>query len=126
MCGMWPYTMLCRVLRMMLSMVLCTVLCVARCCMHGALHTMMQLCRISPHRVFCWRSKVQPSEANYKQSRAEMSQIAGYLGPAVPLSRALWVQTFQLPQITKRGPGTTALPSAEGPSPPQPQAKTAS
>lgn len=110
-----------------LCMVLCTVPCVAWCCgVHDALHTVVQLRRISPPRVFRWHSKAQPHRANYKQSRAEMSQIAGYFGLAVPRSRALWVPTFQLPQITKRGPGGTALPSAEGLSPPQPQAKTAS
>ena len=96
------------------------------CAVSGALHAVVQLCRISPPWVFRWHSKAQPSEANYKQSRAEMSQIAGFLGPAVPRSRALRVPTFQLPQITKRGPGGTALPGAEGPSPPQPQAKMAS
>lgn len=55
-----------------------------------------------------------------------MALIAGYGGPAVRRSRALRVPAFQLPQITKRGAGGAALPKAEGRSPPQPQAKTAS
>lgn len=95
---------------------LCMTLCMPRSSSAG----------LVPPWVFRWHSKVQPSEANYKQSRAEMSQIAGYRRLVVLRSPAWRVPTFQPPQITKRGAGDAALPSAEGPSPPQPQAKMAS